>query len=64
MTGRQWLIFLDQCDGTNAFSNGIGKVLSDGIYRRDFDTDATQLQTLVSSWIARRYAAASGGQNP
>jgi len=58
LTGSQWLEFLDRCDETTAFSQGAGRPLGDGIYRRKYEADTEALQALVRQWIENRYQTA------
>lgn len=54
-TGQEWLIFLDQYDDSKAFTQGAGKILGDGLYRRTFDGDVEALHDLARRWIENRY---------
>jgi uncharacterized protein DUF4381 len=51
LTGQDWLLFLDQLNGDNSFSNGVGRFLIEAPYRDTVDYDATELLKLISSWI-------------
>jgi uncharacterized protein DUF4381 len=51
LTGQDWLLFLDQLNGDNSFSNGIGRVLIEAPYQAKADYDAIALLNLTSSWI-------------
>ena len=55
LTGTAWLRFLDAADQGTAFSDGPGKVLSDGTYRPVFSADVDALHMLTRQWIMRRY---------
>lgn len=51
--GEDWLRFLDQpLDGTD-FSDGVGRVLLEGPYRRNLDIDAEALLELARRWLER-----------
>ena len=51
--GEAWLRFLDMpLDGTD-FSAGVGRVLLEGPYRRNLDTDADALLELARRWLER-----------
>ena len=55
LSGGAWLRFLDDSGGEGRFSDGPGRVLADGPYRRqlppDLDTDG--LAALVRSWVEK-----------
>ncbi len=55
LSGDAWLAFLDACDQTSHFRDGPGKVLGDGVYRRNFEADPEALQVLVRHWVENRY---------
>ena len=61
LTGRAWLQFLDACDAGDAFSQGAGAVLADGVYRPTFDADAEALYQVARQWIENRYSQARQG---
>ena len=55
LSGGAWLRFLDDTGGEGGFSDGPGRVLADGPYRRklpaDFDADA--FAALVRGWVEK-----------
>ncbi len=51
LTGQDWLLFLDNLNNDNSFSNGIGRVLIEAPYQAKADYDASELLNLTSSWI-------------
>ncbi len=51
LTGQDWLLFLDNLNDGESFSNGIGRVLIEAPYQAKADYDATELLNLTSSWI-------------
>ncbi|MES2623906.1 MAG: DUF4381 domain-containing protein [Pseudomonadota bacterium] len=55
LTGTTWLRFLDGADNNTDFSEGVGKVLSDGTYRPVFSADVDGLYSVVRQWVMRRY---------
>jgi hypothetical protein len=55
LTGSAWLRFLDAADQGKDFSEGPGKVLSDGTYRPVFSADVDALYALARRWIMRCY---------
>ncbi|MES2605129.1 MAG: DUF4381 domain-containing protein, partial [Pseudomonadota bacterium] len=55
LTGNAWLQFLDGADQSKDFSEGAGKVLSDGTYRPTFSADVDALYTITRRWIMRHY---------
>jgi len=55
LTGADWLAFLDKEGKTTAFSEGAGRILGDGVYRRDFDADADALHNLAANWVSTVY---------
>lgn len=58
LNGPAWLRFLDRTGNTDAFTNGHGRVLGDGAYRRSWQADAVAAEALVQesqSWIKRQY---------
>lgn len=64
LTGRAWLAFLDAEGATADFSQGLGRVLAEGEYRRQFDADAADVEALcalVRRWIIHRYRQQPGG---
>jgi hypothetical protein len=74
--GNTWLQFLDHSGATNFFTTGVGKVLADGAYRRQWDADEATINALlapVQQWVTKQYvhkprvqqtAAAATGQEP
>lgn len=51
LQGQDWLDFLDSTMGSgNRFSDGIGKVLGDRMYRRDLDVSLEELRTFLIDW--------------
>ena len=57
--GDAWLRFLDKPLGGTDFSNGVGRVLLEGPYRRDLDTDVDALLHLARRWLERAVAERS-----
>jgi len=55
LSGSAWLTFLDHHGGADAFSQGEGKVLGDGAYRRRFDGDPATLHALCRRWVRTQY---------
>lgn len=53
LTGEHWLGFLDSVLGDTAFSQGPGRVLADGPYRRAPEVEGAQLLALARRWIER-----------
>lgn len=51
LTGKQWLLFLDDLMGDDSFSNGIGKVLIEAPYQAAPAYDEQALLQLISKWI-------------
>ena len=51
LTGKEWLLFLDNINGDVSFSNGIGKVLIEAPYQANPEYDEQALLKLVSNWI-------------
>jgi hypothetical protein len=52
LSGADWLNFLDSYDTGNEFSSGCGKILEDGIYRKEL---IEALNALAIRWIEARY---------
>lgn len=63
LSGAAWLRFLDATGGAGAFSNGVGRILAEGPYRRKLppDIDFDALVALVRRWVEVN-AAAHGAQ--
>lgn len=55
LTGQRWLQFLDAQGSGQNFSNGVGRALAEGEYRRTFDADGAALCSLVQDWISTQY---------
>ncbi|MBE2245178.1 MAG: DUF4381 domain-containing protein [Burkholderiaceae bacterium] len=55
LSGGAWLRFLDATGGDGGFSDGPGRVLADGPYRRRLapDFDAAGFAALVTRWVER-----------
>jgi hypothetical protein len=55
LSGDAWLRFLDESGGNGRFSDGPGRVLADGPYRRTLasDLDIAALGALVREWVDR-----------
>ncbi|MEO8123528.1 MAG: DUF4381 domain-containing protein, partial [Burkholderiales bacterium] len=55
LSGGPWLRFLDDSGGQGGFSDGPGRVLADGPYRRQMppDLDIDGLAALVRSWVEK-----------
>jgi len=51
LTGQNWLLFLDQLNGDESFSKGIGRILIEAPYQAKPDYNEIELLTLISSWI-------------
>lgn len=51
LTGEDWLLFLDQLHGDDAFSKGCGRILIEAPYQANPDYNDTKLLSLISSWI-------------
>jgi hypothetical protein len=53
LTGKKWLLFLDETGKTNAFSNGAGRILADGPYITQLpDTiDHQGLVNAIKQWL-------------
>ena len=51
LTGKEWLLFLDDLNGDDSFSNGIGKVLIEAPYQSEPNYDEQALLQLISNWI-------------
>jgi hypothetical protein len=59
LTGDNWLRWLDQFLETPRFSQGIGRLLVDGPYRRAPAVGMDEIQDLCREWV-RAYAKAVG----
>lgn len=58
LQGEAWLAFLDDADATRPFSQGAGRLLLDGGFRRDVDeAELDALQTLARARFLRWMAA-------
>ena len=53
LTGREWLVFLDQTLGDEGFSAGHGRVFGDAVYRQRAEFDATGVIDLCQCWLQR-----------
>ena len=56
LTDSAWLAFLDERGNTQAFSQGVGKVLISAPYSQELsfsDRDANELQQCVAQWIRK-----------
>ena len=53
LRGNAWLSFLDSILGGDEFSQGPGRVLLDGAYRREASIDVERLVDLVRRWLTR-----------
>lgn len=51
LTGKEWLLFLDDLMGDDSFSNGIGKILIEAPYQATPIYDEQALLQLISNWI-------------
>ena len=51
LTGRDWLVFLDETLGNDRFSDGPGRVFGDAVYRRRAEFDTTRLFDLCETWL-------------
>lgn len=54
LVGNDWLAYLDQHAGNQAFSQGVGKVLASQPYQPHSDYDREALLQLVRKWIKRQ----------
>ncbi|HOX70482.1 MAG TPA: DUF4381 domain-containing protein [Dokdonella sp.] len=52
LRGEAWLAFLDSKMHGDGFSNGPGRVILDGPYRREIAIDAEALLDLTRRWLA------------
>jgi hypothetical protein len=60
LTGDDWLRFLDDTGGEQAFSRGPGRLLREAPYRTDSDADALrELAALARAWIRHNSGAIS-----
>lgn len=63
LSGEEWLAFLDRSGGDGLFTDGPGRILSDGPYRRELkgQVEVDALVALVRRWVKRnaggRYAS-------
>ncbi|MCG8378980.1 MAG: DUF4381 domain-containing protein [Proteobacteria bacterium] len=53
LTGREWLLFLDQFTDKQQFSRGAGQILVEAPYQASSDYDSAELLQLVTLWIDR-----------
>jgi hypothetical protein len=67
LVGDDWLLFLDESmkhstkghmskshpESVNLFTEGVGRVLSEGPYRQQSDVDGKQLLTLCEAWVSQ-----------
>ena len=51
LTGKEWLLFLDDLMDNDSFSNGIGKVLIEAPYQAAPTYDEQALLQLISNWM-------------
>ena len=51
LTGKEWLLFLDNVSDDDSFSNGVGRVLIEAPYQAKPDYDEQALLQLVTQWI-------------
>lgn len=51
LTGDDWLLFLDNTNGSDAFSNGVGRALIEAPYQSTPDYDEYALLQLIAQWI-------------
>jgi hypothetical protein len=54
LSGDDWLRFLDARGGGGAFTQGVGRVLGDGPYRRATAYDAEALIGLAARWLRKQ----------
>ena len=59
LRGEAWLAFLDSKMQGDEFTNGPGRVILDGPYRREIAMDAEALVGLTRRWLARALAGQS-----
>ena len=50
--GSSWLEFLDKTGKTKEFSQGVGKVLGNEVFKRKVNPDMNALFLLVKKWIS------------
>lgn len=53
LSGEKWLAFLDETNGSDAFTKGPGRVLITAPYKPKHPVDVEQLITLVEGWIKK-----------
>lgn len=51
LTGNDWLLFLDDLNGDQSFTKGIGRVLIEAPYQAKPDYDEKELLKLISTWL-------------
>ncbi|MBC8259730.1 MAG: DUF4381 domain-containing protein [SAR324 cluster bacterium] len=51
--GSAWLEFLDKTSDSKEFSQGVGQVLAQEIFRKNTDNEMTALFPLVQKWIIK-----------
>jgi len=57
LTGKDWLLFLNNSADTQAFTDGAGSILEDGPYRNHIETgDLKALHQLAEQWIREHHA--------
>ncbi len=66
LSGGAWLRFLDDTGGQGRFSDGPGRVLADGPYRRHLppDLDADGLAALVRNWVEKNTGQLDASARP
>ncbi len=52
LTGKEWLVFLDETGETDSFYLGKGQVLVDQPYKEYTDYDRNELVKMTSEWLA------------
>jgi hypothetical protein len=53
LTASAWLEYLDQIGKTNDFTQGPGRVLADGPFRKHNDYDPEQVLQVVQRWLVK-----------
>ncbi len=51
LTGQNWMLFLDQLNGDDSFSKGIGRILIEAPYQAKPDYNEKEFLNLIASWI-------------
>ena len=51
LTGEKWLLFLNELNGDESFTKGIGRVLIEAPYQNKPNYNEKELLSLISAWI-------------